>query len=97
LRDADCRAGDCVIFNVWAADSLAAHRFMVDVGRKVIEGKRVIYFKRHYPAGRMRPVRLAATDFIASHLVRASARRDGNVSGDEAAISEGEHSAERKP
>lgn len=74
LRDEDCRGGDCVIFNAWAAESFRAHRFMVDTGRKVIEGKRTLYFKRHYPDGRSRPVRLAATDFVASHLARALAR-----------------------
>jgi tetratricopeptide (TPR) repeat protein len=73
LSDADCRAGDCVIFNAWAAESFRAHRFMVDTGRKVIEGKRTLYFKRHYPDGRTRPVRLPATNFVASHLARALA------------------------
>ena len=42
---------DCVIFNAWAADSQRVHRFMVDTGRKIIEGKRTLYFKRHYPDG----------------------------------------------
>ena len=75
LRDEECREGDCVIFNAWAAESPRAHRFMVDTGRKIIEGKRTLYFKRHYPDGRTRPVRLAATDFVASHIARALARR----------------------
>ena len=75
LRDEDCRDGDCVIFNAWAADSLHVHRFMVDTGRKIIEGKRTLYFKRHYSDGRTRPVRLAATDFVTSHLARAAAPR----------------------
>ena len=81
LSDADCRAGDCVIFNAWAAESFRAHRFMVDTGRKVIEGKRTLYFKRHYPDGHTRPVRLPATDFVASHLARALAR-DSNSASD---------------
>jgi tetratricopeptide (TPR) repeat protein len=81
LRDEDCRGGDCVIFNAWAAESFRAHRFMVDTGRKVIEGKRTLYFKRHYRDGRTRPVRLAATDFVANHLARAVAR-DGDPGSD---------------
>jgi tetratricopeptide (TPR) repeat protein len=79
LRDEDCRGGDCVIFNAWAAESYRAHRFMVDTGRKVIEGKHTLYFKRHYPDGQTRPVRLAATDFVASHLARAMARGDNSA------------------
>jgi len=75
LRDEECRAGDCVIFNAWAAESPRAHRFMVDTGRTIIEGKRTLYFKRHYPDGRTRPVRLAATDFVTSHLARAAGRQ----------------------
>jgi len=74
LRDEQCRTGDCVIFNAWAAESQRVHRFMVDTGRRIIEGKRTLYFKRHYPDGRTRPVRLAATDFVTSHLMRAAAR-----------------------
>lgn len=46
---------------------------MVDTGRKIIEGKRTLYFKRHYPDGRTRPVRLAATDFVAA-ISRAGLR-----------------------
>jgi len=80
LRDEQCRAGDCVIFNVWAAESSRVHRFMVDTGRKIIEGKRTLYFKRHYPDGRTRPVRLAATEFVTSHLTRAAGRRRPGVS-----------------
>jgi hypothetical protein len=43
--------------------------------RKVIEGKRTLYFKRHYPDGRTRRMRLAATDFVASHIASGFARR----------------------
>jgi tetratricopeptide (TPR) repeat protein len=87
LRDEECRTGDCVIFNVWSAESTRAHRFMVDTGRTVIEGKRTLYFKRHYPDGRTRPVRLAATDFVTTHLARATARQrqsKGDTAIDEA-------------
>lgn len=87
LRDEECRTGDCVIFNVWSAESTRAHRVMVDTGRTIIEGKRTLYFKRHYPDGRTRPVRLAATDFVTSHLARATARQrqsKGDTAIDEA-------------
>lgn len=80
LNDEDCREGDCVIFNAWAANTNRVHRFMVDIARGVVEGKRTIYFKRHYNDGRTRLVRLAPTDFISIHLARAAARSRNDAS-----------------
>lgn len=64
--------GDCVIFNAWAADSTAAHRALLQAARQAVQGHRTIYFRRFYADGRVRPTRLAVTDFIARHIERAA-------------------------
>ncbi len=75
-EDADYTDGDCVIINGWAADSRRIVRFMLNEGRKRLDGKRLIFFKRFYPDGRRRPMRLSVTDFIDSHVRRSGARRN---------------------
>ena len=72
------RLGDCVIVNAFAADTGGANRFIVDTMRKLFASKRVLYFKRHYPDGRTRPVRLTVNEFVAVHLARSTGRRDGD-------------------
>jgi hemolysin-activating ACP:hemolysin acyltransferase len=72
--DDDSRDGDCLIFNAWAASSLAVNRFLLVEARKVMAGKDTVYFKRHYKDGSTRPVRLRVNDFVAQH-VRHSAGR----------------------
>jgi len=72
--DEDYTEGDCVIINAWAADSKRIVRFMLNEGRKRLEGKRLIFFKRFYADGRRRPMRLAVTDFIDSHVRRSRSR-----------------------
>jgi tetratricopeptide (TPR) repeat protein len=76
LRNEQCREGDCVIVNAFAADTVAANHFIVDAMRKIFVNKRVLYFKRHYPDGRTRPVRLTVNEFVAGHLARSIGRRD---------------------
>jgi hemolysin-activating ACP:hemolysin acyltransferase len=66
----DSRAGDCVVFNAWSANSRKVHRYMVDEARKLVADKQTIYFKRHYKDGSIRPVRLAVNDFVAGHISR---------------------------
>ncbi|GLK66575.1 toxin-activating lysine-acyltransferase [Hansschlegelia plantiphila] len=62
--------GDCVVFNAWAANSLRVHRFLVDEARKMIQGKDTLYFRRAYPDGSSRPVRLPVNEFVSSHIRR---------------------------
>jgi hemolysin-activating ACP:hemolysin acyltransferase len=66
----DSREGDCVILNAWAASTPEANRFLVEVARRVIEGKDTVYFKRHYKDGSTRPARVRVNDFVARHLKR---------------------------
>jgi Flp pilus assembly protein TadD len=70
LREDECREGDCVIINAFAAESRDAKRFIVDTMRGLFTNKDALYFKRYYPDGRKRPMRLSANDFVASHLSR---------------------------
>jgi hemolysin-activating ACP:hemolysin acyltransferase len=65
-------AGDCLVFNAWAAESPEVHRFMVDETRRMGLNLKALYFKRHYRDGRFRPVRLPANEFVASHVARAA-------------------------
>jgi hemolysin-activating ACP:hemolysin acyltransferase len=58
LSNEECREGDCVIISAVAAETSHANRFILKIGRKIFAGKRTIYYKRHYPDGRVRPVRL---------------------------------------
>jgi hypothetical protein len=64
----DSLEGDCLIFNAWAASSLAVNRFLLVEARKVMAGKDTVYFKRHYKDGSTRPVRLRVNDFVAQHI-----------------------------
>ena len=70
LSFGDSLEGDCVIFNAWAASTPEANRFLVSQARGIIDGKDMVYFKRHYKDGSTRPVRLRVNDFVARHLKR---------------------------
>jgi hemolysin-activating ACP:hemolysin acyltransferase len=60
--------GSSIIFNVWAASNGEVNRFLLQEARKVIVGKEMVYFKRHYKDGSTRPMRLRVNDFVALHL-----------------------------
>jgi hemolysin-activating ACP:hemolysin acyltransferase len=66
--------GDCLIFNAWAASSLAVNRLLVAEARKIMAGKDTVYFKRHYKDGSTRAVRLRVNDFVAQHTRHSSGR-----------------------
>ena len=69
----DSLAGECVVFNAWTAETTEAHRFMVDATRLHMHDKKTLYFKRHYPDGSVRPVRLPVNRFVAGHLTSKAA------------------------
>jgi hemolysin-activating ACP:hemolysin acyltransferase len=73
LSYGDSMEGDCVVFNAWAASSLKVNRFLLGEARKVIAGKDMVYFKRHYDDGSTRPSRLRVNDFVDQHIERKSA------------------------
>lgn len=69
----ECRDGDCILINAWEARDDSVQKFVVEKFREVILGKRLIYGKRFYDDGRVRPVRVTVNDFVARHLrTRAS-------------------------
>jgi hypothetical protein len=69
-RDDGGGEGDCVIFNVWSADTPAARALLLHAARLAISGGRTLYFRRLYPDGRVRPVRLAVNAFVKKHIER---------------------------
>jgi hemolysin-activating ACP:hemolysin acyltransferase len=58
LKNDECLAGDCVIVNAWSANTIEVNGFIREAMRKLFADRRAIYFKRHYPDGRERPMRL---------------------------------------
>ena len=57
LEFADSRAGEIVLINAWKASSHTATRFLIDALRPVVRGKEMVYARRFYRDGRVRPVR----------------------------------------
>ncbi len=58
LTNEQCLDGDCVIINAFSADTSAVNHFLREAMRKVFARRRLVYFKRHYPDGRERAIRL---------------------------------------
>jgi hypothetical protein len=56
--DAEAAAGDCLVLNFWQADTPEISRFLVRSLAERLPGVLRVYAKRHYPDGRMRPLRL---------------------------------------
>ena len=67
----DSRAGDCVVINAWSADSNAITRAILRHARRAFADKAMVYYKRHYPDGSTRPVRLTINEFVKGHAARA--------------------------
>jgi tetratricopeptide (TPR) repeat protein len=62
LADEDCRDGDCVIVNAWAAASTDAHRLLIDEGLRLFGRKRRIYARRYNTRGQPRPLRIGGNE-----------------------------------
>lgn len=56
--DDEAARGDCVVLNFWQADTPEVSRFLVARLIAAHPDKRRLYAKRHYPDGRIRPLRL---------------------------------------
>ncbi len=63
LDGARCREGPCMIVNAWIGLEPAVRPAMVAEARHLTADKEAFYFKRFYPDGRVRPVRLPRTRF----------------------------------
>ena len=81
LRYDESGDGDHVVFNAWEAADFAVHRFLLDGARRIVSGRRTIYFKRYYDDGRIRPVRFSVNAFLDRHITRMdgvhASRNDG--------------------
>lgn len=69
----DSLAGDIVLINAWATETNEITRLIVERARDIIHQHRMVYFKRFYPDGRVRPSRLGVNDFVNLHRRRAAA------------------------
>ena len=58
FASAEAEAGDCILLNFWQADSAAVTRALIEFLSAKFPDKRRLYAKRHYPDGRIRPLRL---------------------------------------
>jgi hemolysin-activating ACP:hemolysin acyltransferase len=72
FSDAEASAGDCMVINAWAADDGAVNRLLLRAAREVARHRRLICFKRHYPDGTARPMRLSVNAFVGARLARGS-------------------------
>jgi len=66
----DNRSGKCVIFNLWSASDSHVNAMVLRAARKAMTGCETLYYRRLYPNGRVRPVRLSVNRFVNSHLSR---------------------------
>ncbi len=73
----DGKAGEIFVFNCWEASSFEAHRFLLDEMRRHFQGAEMIYYKRFYDDGRVRPVRLSVNEFVTAHIARKGVRTTG--------------------
>ncbi len=58
IGSAESRDGDIVLLNVWRSAGHAVNRFLIESLRTEFRGKAMIYSKRFYAGGRVRPARL---------------------------------------
>jgi len=73
--------GNFVVLNAWKASNRDAHRFLIRAFRHVIRDKEMIYTKRFYRDGRIRPVRVAVNPFVKRHIERGLSRTDVVTAG----------------
>lgn len=67
----DSRAGDILLINAWAADDNAVTQALLERLREIGARQRLVYFKRFYPDGRIRPGRLGVNAFVDAHVKAA--------------------------
>ena len=80
LTDEDCREGDCLIVNAWVEKSPAVHRFMMGAVRDLGPGKAMVFFKRRWPDGTSRTVRMPVDDVVSGRVPVTPASRAGDPS-----------------
>jgi hypothetical protein len=58
------------LINAWIAKTGRTNRFLLEQLRVVGKDQRLVYAKRFYKDGRVRPVRLAVNDAVAGHIAQ---------------------------
>jgi hemolysin-activating ACP:hemolysin acyltransferase len=71
FSDVDAKDGNCVVFNAWSADEPGVNVILLGAAREAMRGRDMMYFKRLYKDGSVRPVRMRVNEFVARHLERA--------------------------
>ena len=66
--------GDCMVLNAWSADTPEAHQIVREELRIRGRGSRMLYAKRDYKDGRVRPLRMTVAGSLASHAGQAASR-----------------------
>jgi hemolysin-activating ACP:hemolysin acyltransferase len=64
----DSKAGEILLINAWAAESNDVTQLILKRLREIGQTQKMIYFKRLYPDGRTRPVRLSVNTFVDAHI-----------------------------
>ncbi len=64
----DSQNGDCVLINAWLAKSDRTNRFLLDQLRVIGRDQRLVYAKRFYKDGRVRPLKLTVNAFVDRHI-----------------------------
>ena len=69
----DSLAGEYLVCNAWSAESPQVQSWMFRHVRDIWVGSKVVYFKRFYPDGRIRPARLKISEI---ETIRSKRGRD---------------------
>jgi hemolysin-activating ACP:hemolysin acyltransferase len=56
--------GDCFIVNAWSAETPDVNPLLLQAARRAAAGHRLVYFKRHYPCGRTRNIKMTVPSFV---------------------------------
>jgi hemolysin-activating ACP:hemolysin acyltransferase len=60
--------GDCVLINAWLAKTERTNRFLLKQMRSIGRDRRLVYAKRFYKDGRVRPLKLSVNAFVTRHI-----------------------------
>lgn len=64
------REGDCILVNAWLAKTPRTHQFLREQLRVIGQDARLLYGKRYYKDGRIRPIKLGVTGAVTGHIAR---------------------------
>lgn len=71
LSFADSQQGEIILINAWAAQSNMITRILLRHLREIGQNQEMVFFKRFYPDGRIRPGRLSVNAFVNRHVRNA--------------------------